>query len=102
MSTNLTLEIVLFNLKNGVNESDFLQASEPLGAAVKEMKGFVKRELLKGANGQWSDIVHWESLDDAMKAQEVIMSKTECHQFMGMIDESTMAIHHLQQQRVYQ
>ena len=36
------------------------------------------RQLLKGQEGEWVDIVHWESLEDAQKAQEAAMGSETC------------------------
>ncbi len=87
----------MFKLKDGLNEADFVEAAKGVEPFVQKMSGFVRRQLLQGEDGQWIDIVHWNSLDEALQATEAVMQEPTYHTFIGMIDESTMTMHHLRQ-----
>jgi hypothetical protein len=64
-----------FRLLDGVTEQALLEASETLQRDfLARQRGFVRRELLRGADGQWVDLVHWE--DDAA-AQTVFATAME-------------------------
>ncbi len=97
MNQSLTVEVVLFKLKPGVEEAAFVRASDALLPVLRAMSGFVRRELLKGEDGQWIDLVHWNSLAEAQAAAEQVPHLPACHPFLGMIDETSVTMLHLQQ-----
>ena len=88
-------EVVLFNIKPNVDEADFIQAVEHMQPDVERMAGFIDRTLLKNADGQWMDLLHWETLEAAHTAAEIILNLESCHMFLSMIDEETINMMHL-------
>ena len=101
MGKQLVTEVVTFRLKPGVDEADFLRAADDVMPDLQSMSGYIDRELLKGEQGEWIDIVHWESMDHALAAAQAIMSAPNAGPFMAMIDETNTTMHHLEQVRVY-
>jgi heme-degrading monooxygenase HmoA len=101
MNDNPTVELVLFRLKPGVEEAAFLEAADAIQSAVVEMGGFIRRELLRNEEGQWADVLHWNSLEEAHHAAEAILSDSRCDPFLGMIDEPSITMLHLQTARRY-
>ncbi len=99
--SSLTVEVALFKLKPTADEAAFLRASDAIMPDLRSMPGYVRRELLKGESGQWLDIIHWNSLAEAERAAQEIMSRPACHPFMGMIDETSITMLHPTQARVY-
>ena len=97
MSEQLTVEIVLFKLKEGAETGAFITAAAGLEPFLQTQSGFVRRQLLQGDDGQWSDIVHWRTLAEAHQAAETVMQEPSCHPFMGMIDENSVTMFHMQQ-----
>ena len=97
MSDKLTVEIVLFKLKEGADTDAFVAAAAGLAPFLEAQAGFVRRQLLQGDDGQWSDVVHWRTLTEARQAAEVVMQDPRCHPFMGMIEEDGMIMFHFQQ-----
>jgi hypothetical protein len=95
------LEVVLFKLKPAVDESAFLEASEAVMLDLRQMRGFIRRELFKDADGRWMDTVHWHSLDDALRAAEAFMSLSCAQALIAMIDETSMTMLHLEPARTY-
>jgi hypothetical protein len=64
-----------FRLREGITEQALLEASELLQRDfLAGQPGFIRRELLRGADGQWVDLVHWA--DDAA-AQAVFATAME-------------------------
>ena len=68
MQNGLTVELVTFKLNEGADEAAFLQAADAVMADIRQLPGYVRRELLKGDDGQWIDVVHWRSRADALAA----------------------------------
>ena len=95
----MIIEITQFKLVDGVTEESFLQDT------TNEQKGFLEkqagyagtRQLLKGDGGEWVDIVHWESLENAQKAQEAAMRSETCMPMFQKIDPSSIKMLHLEQ-----
>ena len=94
MSDNPTVEIVIFKLKENVSEAGFLPAADAVEPSLKKMSGFINRQLLKGENGHWIDMVHWESLAEAQQANEAIMQESCAIGFMSMLDETNLTMLH--------
>lgn len=69
------IEVVVLKLKEGVSDETFLQAAEALNPDLKNMPGFLKRELGKDAGGSWVDILHWNSMDEFQKAMGAMSNK---------------------------
>lgn len=96
-----TVEIVQFRLRPGVDEHTFLAAAADTQAAIARLPGFLTRELLKGDDGLWIDVVHWRSKAEALAAAEAFASMPEVAPFGAMLDETTMAMLHLEQARIF-
>lgn len=100
MSTQ-TVEIVQFRLKPGTDEDTFLAAAADTQAAIARLPGFLTRELLKGEDGLWVDVVHWRSKAEALAAAEAFATLPEVAPFGAMIDEAAMTMLHLAQARSF-
>jgi hypothetical protein len=101
MTQRPVLEVVLFKLKPGADEAAFLAASEAVMPDLRTMHGFIRRELLKDADGRWMDTVHWHNLDDAHRAAEVFLSLSCAQTLVALIDETSMTMLHLEPVRSY-
>ena len=97
----MVIEIVQFKLKSGVSESEFLAQVAPTFDWLETVDGYISRELLADEHGNWVDLVHWESMEQAEAAQNEMMSSPELGAAFASIDESTMQISHLTPQRTH-
>ncbi|MDJ0755746.1 MAG: hypothetical protein QNJ45_19625 [Ardenticatenaceae bacterium] len=91
-----TIEIVLFELVDGVAEDDFLAAVDAMQDDLNQMSGYIDRELSRDKNGRWVDVLHWASLDEAMAAAEALMSWPSGQKFGSMIDPESIQMLHTQ------
>lgn len=92
-----TIELVQFRLRAGVDERTFLAAVADTQAAITRLPGFLSRELLRGDDGLWVDLVHWRSKAEALAAAEAFGAMPEVAAFASMIDEKEMTMLHLGQ-----
>ena len=63
---------------------------------LEKQSGYIDRELLKDKDGQWVDMLHWNSMEEAQKAAEVTMSDLATQGFMQKIDPSSVKMLHLE------
>jgi predicted enzyme related to lactoylglutathione lyase len=92
------LEVVLFRAKAGVSDEEVLQGSAQIQPWLAGAAGYLKREVSKGEDGQWVDIVHWRSLAEAQQAAEQLMAEPTAAEFMRMLDPESITMLHVQQQ----
>jgi hypothetical protein len=78
----LTLEWAPFTLAEGVDEAALLVASAALQTEfLSKQPGFVRRELLRGHDNQWVDVVYWSSRQPADEASRNAMNSPVCHRY---------------------
>ena len=99
MNKKYIVEITQFKLVDGIAEEAFLQDAENVQKGFLEKQaGYAgTRQLLKGQEGEWFDIVHWKSLEDAQKAQEAAVGSETCTPMFQKIDPSSIKMLHLEQ-----
>jgi hypothetical protein len=88
-------KMIAYALKPGVTESEFLAASEGLLPELATMDGFVRRELLKGEDGRWLDVVYWQTRADADRSEDTIQSLPACARCIAMMDFESLTVTHL-------
>lgn len=99
---NTIVEIAQFKLAVGVSDEDFLHEAEIVQKNfLEKQSGYINRELLKDKDGQWVDILHWNSMEEAQKAAEVMMSDPATQGFMQKIDPPSVKMLHLEQVKKY-
>ena len=68
-SANRTIEWAPYTLKDGIDESDLIQAATDVETQfLKQQPGYLQRQLLKGKDNQWVDLVFWQSEQAAAQA----------------------------------
>lgn len=65
-----TIELVRFRLQQGKTSADWLKANEKINEFMKVQPGFRFRSLSETDDGEWLDLVYWESLETANAASE--------------------------------
>ncbi len=89
------LEIVIYKTKDGVNDFDFIKMGVEIEENfIKKQKGFIKRTFAKSENGDWVEVIYWETMEDATKASEAAMKSPVCMPMFGMLDDASVKMHH--------
>ena len=83
-----TTEVVYFKSKAGVSSSQLITSAKHMDRTLRTWKGFVSRELVELGNGEWIDIVHWESVEAANKAAAIETTSEVCLPFFALIEET--------------
>ncbi len=96
----MIIEIAQFKLVSGVSDEEFLKEAEAVQKSfLEKQSGYIDRELLKSDDGLWVDVLHWNSMKEAQKAAEVMMSDPATQGFMQKIDPSSVKMFHLMQMK---
>lgn len=92
MNYGLIVEIHVARLKAGVSDAAFLQAVEAIMPDVVATDGFVSRQLLKSADGQWVEMITWRSMADAERAAKAFEALPSGQAMVGMVDLTSLTV----------
>lgn len=70
-----TVELVRFRLQPGKTAADWLKTNEKINAWMKGQPGFRFRSVSEAEDGEWWDLVYWESMEAALAAGEKFRSE---------------------------
>lgn len=108
MTHNVVVEWAPFAVKPDVNDVELIAASEALqNDFLSRQRGLIRRELLKGQNGQWVDLVVWESRDAADQAVKNAAESPVCFQYFQLMadadhDDAGVGVFHFERIREYE
>lgn len=95
MMNMMIVEHCQFKLNEGTEREAFLSTVDNTNDFLRACPGFIHRSLcFDEAKGQWIDILHWDSFDNAHKAGEAFMSAPEAVDFMSLIEENSVIMQH--------
>lgn len=98
----MVIELAQFKTKTGISDSEILVASQEVhDGFLAKQKGYISRELLKSADGEWVDIVHWETMKDAQAAMQNFMGSPSTKKIVEVIDDSSIKMMHLEVAKKY-
>jgi hypothetical protein len=87
MDGNACIEWAPFRLKAGVSEEMLLRTSAELQEGfVRQQPGFVRRELLRGTDGQWVDLVVWRDAAAAAAVALTAASSPVCASYFALME----------------
>ncbi|MCG8493137.1 MAG: hypothetical protein MI743_16065 [Sneathiellales bacterium] len=76
-----------FKLAEGINEADFLSASDSFQLDFVDKKpGVLRREVISKGDGTYLDIVQFRSKEDAMKIIEQEKTCSICQRFFSILE----------------
>lgn len=106
-NTKLIVEWAPFILAAGVDEAALIEASNALQTDfLGKQRGFIRRDLLKGKNNQWVDIVYWNSQEEADQASKNAANSPACLQYFSLMavnnNDPGEGVLHFEQIKVYQ
>jgi hypothetical protein len=85
--TDQVLEWSPFRLKPGVDEATLVEASERLQRDfLAHQDGFVRRELVNGAEGAYVDMVWWTSFAASQAAMKKAAASPACTAYVALMD----------------
>jgi hypothetical protein len=96
-----------FRLQPGVTDSQLLDASDALQRDFLELQdGFIARDLLRGPDGQWVDLVHWRDEASANAVMGKIAGSEACQAYFHLMQgadtsDPAAGVLHLQRVRGY-
>jgi len=90
------VEVVVFDLNEGVNPEEAKEAIRSLNDFVSEQPGFVERRTGIATDGKWIDIVYWTDLASAERASEQLMKDPASQQVVGLMNSETMLFKHFE------
>jgi hypothetical protein len=89
MTDNVVVEWAPFAVKSDVDDVQLIAASEALqNDFLSRQRGFIRRDLLKGQNGQWVDLAVWESRDAADQAVRNAAESPVCFQYFQLMADA--------------
>lgn len=96
-----TLEIVQFRLKADVDQQAFLATVAETQAALAQLPGYIRRDVLQSDDGIWVDMVYWQSNAEALSAAAAFATMPEMASFVQLLDQQSITMLHLAQVRSY-
>lgn len=85
-------DIISYRLADGVTHEQLLDVAQRIiDAWMRDLDGFVSREILQGSDGQYTDIVTWESPDVAHAAERAMQSIPNAAERYECYDASTIS-----------
>lgn len=95
-----------FSVREGVAEAALIAASEKLQRDfLARQDGFVRRELVKGQDRNYVDLVWWNSMDSAEAAMSKVMESTVCREYFALMEphqaDAGAGVLHFQSVRTY-
>ena len=82
----VVIEWAPFRLRDGVTEAELLEASEAIQREfLGRQPGFVRRELARGADGLWADVVHWADGGAAEAAMAAAATSLACRTYFELM-----------------
>jgi heme-degrading monooxygenase HmoA len=80
------IEMANIRLAEGKTEADLLDASARFqDEFLAAVPGFLSRELVRLDNGEYADIVRWESMEAAEAIMEKVASSAACQRYFSVM-----------------
>ena len=94
-TTDHVLELVVFELADGVTQEEFLPVADTVSEWVRTQPGFQSRELSYSAEtDKYVEVVHWDTLAEAVAANAASETSDACLPMFGMLAlESATFLH---------
>lgn len=82
----MTVEWAPFRMREGVTETELMDAAAAIQADFLERQdGYVRRELLRGADDTWCDLIYWRDAAAAEKAMQVALQSPSCARYFALM-----------------
>lgn len=88
------VEMVLFNLNEGVSLEEGKKAMQALNDFVSQQAGFVRRKTSIAEDGQFLDLVFWTDLNAAKAASKKAMQEEHLLPHFAVINQDSTTFKH--------
>ena len=80
------IELAPFRLRDGVTDVELLEAAAAIQRDFLDRQpGFLRRELARGEDGTWTDVVHWSDAGAAHAAMHAAANSPACHRYFHLM-----------------
>jgi hypothetical protein len=94
------VQMFMFRAKSDVGDDQILDAADLMLRDVASYPGFTSSRFLKGADGQWVEILEWGSLAEAEAVLE-IAAQPSGQAFDALVEIESVRVLHLDLRRGY-
>jgi hypothetical protein len=94
VNSDMIVEVVIWKTKSNFTEEEALYKAKSVNKFVENQKGFISRNLSKNEQGEWLDLVYWNSIEDAQAAAKLAQSSEICQPFFDTINMDSMKFYH--------
>jgi len=86
---NPTIEFAPFMLAEGVDEATLIAAADDLQKEFLSLqKGFIKRDLVRLADGRWADVIYWEGRESVEQAMQTAHENPAAIRYFELMADS--------------
>ena len=104
-SNSLTVEWAPFQVAVHVTDNQLIDAANDIEQNfLLKQKGYVRRELLKGQDNQWIDLVYWTTTEAAAMAAQAATESPVCMNYFSLMqgaEDTEAGISYYQQIRTW-
>ena len=90
------VEMVLFRPQENVNNDELMEAMMATNEIVKNFDGFIQRSTSINENGEFLDVVYWESKEQALQAAAKVQEMPEVMKNFALIDPNSIKMEHFE------
>ena len=84
------VELVFFKSKPHVSDAEVTESANTIQALATRLGIKFQLQLLRSDEGEWVEIVHWESQEEAQRVEQSVMQMPEAQQAMAVMDETSL------------
>jgi hypothetical protein len=88
------IEAVTFRLTPETDEASFVAAVAQSLPFLERQPGFLRREVAVSADGEWTDLVYWSSLEAALRAARAFNAAPETQAFNACLERGSVQMRH--------
>src|SRR5690606_20864773 len=87
---SMFVELVFFKSKPDVTDAEVAGSAKTIQALARSMGKAFEIDLYKSEDGEWVEIVRWNSQEEARQVEQAVMAMPEALNAMSVMNESSM------------
>ena len=98
----IAVEWAPFTVVAGTDEATLLAAADLVQTEfLSQQPGFMRRELLRGRDNQWVDIIYWNSREEAEQAARHAAHSPVCSTYFALMAHADAGVLHFEHIKTY-